>query len=110
MKKSTMLAVLLCLVAGSSLLGGVTAADYVGIAVDDVFVYELSNGDAKIYQKYEITAVTEVMTLITATADYTIYDVENDVTATGIGYNFRYLEGIGKAVPTKRPSRTASAK
>ncbi len=45
MKKSTILTVLLCLVAGSSLLGGVTATDYVGIAVDDVFVYELTNND-----------------------------------------------------------------
>lgn len=30
-----------------------------------------------------------------------VYDVENDVTATGIGFNFQNLEGIGDSVPTK---------
>ena len=73
-----MLASLLCIVVFTSVLGGVVATDYVGVAVDDVFVWELTDGEITMYAKYEITAVTELLGFETITATYTVYDVEND--------------------------------
>ena len=75
MKKSRILSGFICIMICSSILGGVTATNYVGLAVDDIFVWELNNGDFLQYFEYEITDIAEEMGNITATASLSVYDV-----------------------------------
>jgi hypothetical protein len=53
----------------------VSAAEYVGIAVDDVFVWELYNGEYWDYIKYEITEISELEGNMSAKANLTVFDV-----------------------------------
>ena len=61
MKKSRILTCITCIMICSSIFGGVTATNYEGLAVDDIFVWELNNGDFLQYFEYEITDITEEM-------------------------------------------------
>lgn len=70
-----MVASLLCVIVCTSLLGGVSATDYVGITGDDIFVWELYNGEYWDYIQYKITEISEIEGNITATANLTVYDV-----------------------------------
>ena len=75
MKKSKMLTGLLCVVVCASMLRGVAAADYVGVAVDDAFVWEMTDGEISVYAKYKVTSLTGVFG---STATYSVYDPDND--------------------------------
>ncbi|MHA1611284.1 MAG: hypothetical protein ACTSVZ_01330 [Promethearchaeota archaeon] len=91
MKNAKILAGLLGLAIFSSMIAGISATEYVGIAEGDVFVWELTDGELFVYQKYEITTVTDTLGAISATSTYTMYDVDNDDLITQDDYPFLYF-------------------
>jgi len=91
MKKSNVLTGLLFIIVCTSLPREVTATDYEGIAVDDIFVWELNNGDFLEYIKYEITDITEEMGNVSVTADLTVYDVYIDLYSNMPGSQFTFF-------------------
>jgi len=102
MKKSRILSGFICIMICSSILGGVTATNYVGLAVDDIFVWELNNGDFLQYFEYEITEITEKMGNVTATAILSVYDIYIDLhnKIPNSQFTFFYPESIMKNLST----------
>ena len=102
MKKSKILTGLLCVVVCASMLGRVTAADYVGIAVGDFYVWELTDGELTAYAKYEITDITDLLGMEMATGTYSAYDPEADelVVLADAPFTFYYPETIMASLET----------
>ena len=102
MKKSKLLVSPLCVTVCTSLLEGVSATDYVGIAIDDVFVWELYNGEYWDYVEYKITEISEIEGNITATANLTVYDVflRSNTEMPESKFTYFYTESILKNLST----------
>jgi hypothetical protein len=79
MKKSNVIMSLFGVMICVSLLNGVTATEYVGIAVDDIFVWELDAGGFMQYIKYNITEITETEEDVNVKAELSVYDVYIDL-------------------------------
>ena len=79
MKKTSVVTSIFGMMICISLLNGVTGTEYVGIAVEDIFVWELDAGDFLQYIKYNITDITESEESINVKAELSVYDVYIDL-------------------------------